>query len=213
MIFSRFLFLPVFLIFSSLGFTEKARFSEDKSVITEITLGDNDSQDITEIYISPSCLHCGKFLNDDLEEFLKTNEKARITIKLLPISAKDIFIMKIIQNKSKNKDQYLAIFKNYMLRISATINYITPTKFQINKFRGSKTNFEMIKFQVIASEFGFSDEKIIKAFPEMNQNFEKTLMKRYVKYAKDISKLLKSKELSLPLIVKNGEIFKNLNFD
>ena len=185
--------------------------AKDDSIITNIHLGKKDAKNKIKIYIAPSCLHCGKFLVEDVKEFLKENsENVEVIVKLLPASAKDIFIMKLIQNESKDENGYFAILKNYIMRVLATINYISPTESQKNMFKGSKTDPEMIKFQVEASEFGFSDEKIIKAFPNMDQDFEKTIMKRYAKSVKFISKILQSKELDLPLIIKNKKIYKTL---
>lgn len=214
----NFILFFVLLCFSNACFSESKSLNdgfmtlpEDESAISEIYLGNKTSKNKIKIYISPSCLHCGKFLVEDVDEFLKkNNEKVKIIVKLLPASAKDIFIMKLIQNESKDENGYFAILKNYIMRVLATINYITPSESQISMFKGSKTDPEMIKFQVEASEFGFSDEKIIKAFPDMDQLFEKTIMKRYAKSVKFISKILDSKELNLPLIVKEKKVCKTL---
>ncbi|MDR0942559.1 MAG: thioredoxin domain-containing protein, partial [Holosporales bacterium] len=142
---------------------------KDKPVITEVSLGNKQAKNKIYVYIAPSCLHCGKFVVEDVEEFIRKNgQDCCVVIKLIPTSAKDIFIMKLIQKEAKDQDDYFKIFRNYIKRTLATINYITPTKEQIALFKGSKEDEEMIKFQVVASEFGFSNEKIVAAIPDMN---------------------------------------------
>ena len=71
----------------------------------------------------------------------------------------------------------------------------------------------MIKFQVVASEFGFSDQKIVNAYPDpkMSQQFEHTIMQVYEKRINEITKLVKTKQLDLPLIVKNQKVYTSLN--
>ncbi len=71
----------------------------------------------------------------------------------------------------------------------------------------------MIKFQVVASEFGFSDQKIVNAYPDskMSQPFELTIVQTYEKRINEIRKLVKTKQLDLPLIVRNQEIYTSLH--
>ena len=202
----------VISIACSEGNRDKIAVFEDKSAVTEIHFGKQQSNEKIEIYISPSCLHCGKFIAEDLENFLK-NHDDEVVLKFLPTSAKDIFIMKIIQNETKDPKSYFEIYKNYIKRAIATINFVNPTKEQIDKYKGSKKDPEMIKFQVVASEFGFSDKKIIAAFPdpEMTAPFERSIMLAYSQNLKMIYKLVDTKELDLPLIAKSGKRFKTLN--
>ena len=192
--------------------SDKVAVFEDKSAVTEIQFGKKKSNSKIEIYISPSCLHCGKFVAEDLENFIQTHDD-EVVLKFLPTSAKDIFIMKIIQNETNDKKSYFEIYKKYIKRAIATINFVNPTKEQIDKFKGSKKDPEMIKFQVVASEFGFSDKKIIAAFPDPNMTapFERSIMLAYSKDLKVIYKIVDTKELDLPLIAKAGKRFKNLN--
>jgi hypothetical protein len=179
--------------------------------ITQLHLGNKKSKKVILVYISPTCLHCGKFLIEDIDEFMKRDKNdADIIIKFLPISAKDIFVMKLIQSEAKSENEYLLIFTNYMKRVLATINYSNPTQEQIKLFKGSKIDSEMIKFQVIASDFGFSNAKIVNSTPNMSAPFEKRLVEYYTSEAKSISKILKANELDLPLIIKSGELYKNL---
>lgn len=208
-------FVSLFLILSFAQAEDplsKPMVFEDKSVITEIHFGVPEAKDKIEIYISPSCLHCGKFVAEELEAFVKKHKKA-VILKFLPTSAKDIFIMKIIQNEQQDEKSYFEIYKNYIKRAIATINFVNPTKEQIEKYRGSNKDPEMIKFQVIASEFGFSDQKIIAAFPDQNmtESFERSVMLAYSKNIKAIHKIVDTKELDLPLIAKCGKRFKSLN--
>ncbi len=186
----------------------------NRNIITEINIGNKDSQNEIEIYISPSCLHCGQFIADDLEKFTRDcGDKAKIVLKFLPTSAKDIFIMKLLQNEAKDERAYFSIFKNYIKRAIATINFVKPTKKQLILYKGSVKDPEMIKFQVVASEFGFSDQKIVNAYPDskMSQPFELTIVQTYEKRINEIRKLVKTKQLDLPLIVRNQEIYTSLH--
>lgn len=90
--------------------SDKNMVFEDKAVITEIHFGKQKSKDTIEIYISPSCLHCGKFVAEDLEKFMKKHDDG-VVLKFLPTSAKDVFIMKIIQNEVKDEKSYFQIYK------------------------------------------------------------------------------------------------------
>lgn len=181
---------------------------------TEIKLGNKNSsdKDAIYIYIAPSCLHCGKFLAEDVEKFIKEdNRKHAITIKFLPTSAKDLFIMKLIQNEVKDEGGFYMIFKNYIKRVMATINQIKPTKEQISLYKGSKSDPEMIKFQVEASDFGFEDSKIISAIPDMDGDYEIEIMNNYKESVQYIAEVIGEKELKLPLIVKNGKNYSKLD--
>ena len=194
--------------------TEIKEAINNRNIITEINIGNKDAQNEIEIYISPSCLHCGQFIADDLEKFMRDcGDKAKIVLKFLPTSAKDIFIMKLLQNETKDERAYFSIFKNYIKRAIATINFVKPTKKQLILYRGSNQDPEMIKFQVVASEFGFSDQKIVNAYPDhkMTQPFERTIMQTYEKSINEITKLVKTKQLDLPLIVRNQKIYTSLH--
>ncbi len=185
----------------------------EKPVITEIHLGNPEAENKIEIYISPSCLHCGQFIVETLEEFMhQLDHKTEVLLKFLPTSAKDVFIMKLLQHEAKDEKSYYDIYKNYIKRAIATVNFVKPTKEQISLYKGSVKDPEMIKFQVVASEFGFSDKKIVDAFPDpkMQEPFEHTLMQTYSERVRIISKLTNTKQLDLPLIVKDGKISKSL---
>ncbi|MDR3046174.1 MAG: DsbA family protein, partial [Bacteroidales bacterium] len=174
---------------------------KDNLIITEFCLGNAQAKNKIYIYVSPSCLHCGKFIVEDVEEFVKKSSKdCYVVIKLIPTSAKDIFIMKLIQREAKNQNDYLTIFQNYIKRVIATINHITPTKEQVDLFKGSKNDEEMIKFQVVALEFGFSNEKIVAAIPDMNGQMESKIINDYQKTVRYIADILDTKELDLPFI-------------
>ena len=187
--------------------------TENKLVITEIHLGSPEAESEIEIYISPSCLHCGQFVVETLEKFInRLDHKTGVLLRFLPTSAKDVFMMKLLQHEAKDEKSYYDIYKNYIKRAIATVNFVKPTKRQISLYKGSAKDPEMIKFQVVASEFGFSDKKIVDALPDpkMQESFEHTLMKTYSEQVRVISKLTNTKQLDLPLIVKDGKISKSL---
>ena len=179
--------------------------------IVEIKFDGNDKSQSIDIYISPSCLHCGHFLATELDNIIKAGQ-INITIKLLPTTAKDFFIMKLIQNETTNPKTYYKIYLNFIKRTIATINFINPNRKQLAKYKGSTKDPDMIKYQIIASDFGFSEQKIVNAFPDpkMEGEFEKFVINNYAKNAKVISKIIGSNKLDLPLIVKDGKAYRKL---
>lgn len=195
---------------NSQNFDDLNNFETTKP-ITEIHLGRKSLENPIYIYVSPSCLHCAQFIVEDLEKFLENNKNNHVIIKFLPASAKDVFIIKLINNETKSEDLFFLIFKNYIKRILTTINKISPTEEQQDLFKGSKKDPEMIKFQVGAYEFGFSEEKIQKAYPKMQDKFEQSLAQDYSETVKELSNILQSKEINLPLIINKNKIYKNLN--
>lgn len=185
----------------------------DSSAITEIHFGNKKATKTVEVYISPSCLHCGQFIINELKDFVDEHgNDADIVVKFLPVSAKDIFIMKLIQNESSGDEKlYFAIYQNYIKRAIATINYIKVTDDQRKLFKGSRKDSEMIKFQVLASEFGFPSAKIVAAYPDQNMTepFERAILLAYSAAVKKVSALLNSKELDLPLVVSGNRVLKS----
>ena len=183
--------------------------------ILDLTLGNpkyNNDKDRIDIYVAPTCLHCGKFISEELQKFLNQNSnKCFVRIRLLPVSAKDLFVMKLIQSEARDMNGYYMIYTNYVKRAYATVNSIKPTEEQKNLYKGSTTDSEMIKFQVIASQFGFSDEKIVSAFPNMDEDYEIAVMNWYKSVVETVKKFCPDKDLKLPLIVKNGMKYDNIN--
>jgi hypothetical protein len=129
---------------------------------------------------------------------------------MLPTSAKDIFIMKLIQNQTHDADKYYELLKGYIERVIATINSVKPSSEQKKLYKGSATDEEMIKYQVIASEFGFTDKQIQDAYPNMSTPYELTVIQEYKKSVETISEILQTKELNLPLIVRSSKIYPNI---
>lgn len=182
--------------------------------ILDLTLGNeiynNDAQRI-DIYVAPSCLHCGSFLVKDLQDFLDKNSRnCFIRIRLLPVSAKDLFVMKIIQSEAKDANGYYMIYLNYVRRAIATVKNIKPTEEQQKLYKGSATDPEMIKYQAVASAFGFSDEKIVSAYPDMDAYYEKAVMDWYKNIVETLKPFCPNKNLDLPLIIQNGKSYKSI---
>lgn len=187
------------------------------NAITYFTFGEG-KEPFIEIYISPSCIHCAQFLSENLEEFVqKHNNECLIKVILLPVEAKDFFIMKLIQAESKNTCDYYRIFSNYMKRVVACIGNIkNPTEEQKQLYKGYNTNSNMIKYQLIAKDFGFSDEKIISAIPNMDEDYELAIVEYYKSTVQEIFEKLQldtknNVELDVPLIIYNGKMYKTIN--
>lgn len=183
--------------------------------ILDLTTGNpvyNNDRDRIDIYVAPTCLHCGSFITEELQRFLGINaQKCFIRIRLLPVSAKDLFIMKLIQSEARDMNGYYMIFINYVKRACATINSIKPTEAQKALYKGSTTDSEMIKFQAIASAFGFSDEKIVAAYPNMDADYEIAVIEWYKTVVEVVKQFSHSKELELPLIIQNGTKYSSIN--
>ena len=166
---------------------------------------------LIEIYITPSCTHCADFVLGKFTTFVTNNAtKCQVKLILLPVAAKDFFIMKIIQASVSNTTDYYRIFFNYIDRAVKSIKHVRPSKKQIEMYKGSNNDPEMIKFQVIAHEFQFTDEEIINAFPNMNDAYEQALVQHYDETSKRLNKLINSKDLNLPLIIHNGKVYDTL---
>ena len=185
------------------------------NAITYFTFG-TEGKPIIDVYISPSCLHCAQFLVEDLKKFLeKHGNECFIKVMLIPVLARDFFIMKIIQAEAKDSDNYKQIFSNYMKRTMATIDNIYPNEEQKALYKGSNTDPDMIKYQVIAKEFGFTDEKIVHAIPNMDEDYEQAVMEYYRNTLTTISDILKldknkQQEIEVPLIICNGKSYKTI---
>lgn len=186
------------------------------NAITYFVFG-TEGKPIINIYISPACLHCAQFLAEDLQKFLNEHKsKCLIKVILIPALARDFFVMKIIQAKAKDLNDYYGIFSRYMKRAIATIEGIHPTKEQKTLYMGSNTDPDMIRYQVIAKEFGFTDEEIIKAIPNMNEDYELAVMEYYKITLQEILNTLKldnskQQEIDVPLIICNGKTYKTIN--
>ena len=167
---------------------------------------------LIEVYITPSCLHCAQFLVEDLKKFLdKHKQECQVKLVLLPYKAKDFFIMKIIQASVTNETEYYRVFYNYITRALFTLDKIKPSKEQIEMYKGSNTDPEMIKFQVLAHDFQFTDEEIINATPNMNEFYERGLVQHYDEISTKLEKITNKKSLDLPLITCHGETYQTLN--
>jgi hypothetical protein len=187
---------------------DKSNDEKDEKITTEISFGQKNDSNSISVTVSPSCMHCAKFIADEFEEFVKkTKDKYGVKVRFLPTSLTDVFIMKLIQNKAKDENGFFLIFKNYAKRAYATVNRIKPTDKQRELFNGSRSDSEMLKFQVVASDFGFSDEEIVHAIPDMDAPYEVKLMKYYRQEAERIRALLSEKEVSFPIIFRGNTKF------
>ena len=192
-------------------------------VVKEVHLGYADDENPIRVYVLPSCRHCGNFLLEDVERFLKKSGAVhKVIVTFLPVKAKDHFVMKLIQNKvnkMKNKKdkaekeyEFYYIFLNYIDTISQNISFINPTKEQKERFKGSSEDPEMIKFQVGALINGmFTEDEVDEAFPNMDAEYEHELAAHCALSLEYIAAITKSDDLGLPLIVHNDKKHKDLD--
>lgn len=211
----------------------KEKDGKKESVYMEFEFGCTDDNNPIYIYVSPSCLHCAQFVLEDLDKFLqKYGAICRVIVRLVPTAAKDVFLIKLFSKKAKNKDEFCLIMTTYLKRVLAEIKSISPTKEQKKLYGGSKKDEDMLKFQVVAHNFGFLDEEIKEAIPyfdvfknngkyeiqdqdllNINNNnvdqekgwMEVQIMNTYAEFASNIIEVIHNKSLDLPLIVRNGK--------
>ncbi len=170
-----------------------------------------DTNPIT-IYVVPSCLHCGTFLAETLDSFLKQHGQLYgVKVKFIIASAKDLFILKLFYNKFKN-DKYKMYWKyiDYIKRAIATIKSTKATEEQLAVYKGSKKDSEFIKFEVIANNFGFSDEEIVAAYPKSKEFFESRIMAISGNHSNEINEIEHSTEIETPYITRNNQKITNL---
>ena len=194
----------------------------------ELVIGNQDKENksnIYQVFISPSCMHCLQFLTEDIENFTKNNDNC-VSIKFILNGTKDFFILKLMNNYAKTQQDYDKAFKN------AFINY---SKFVIAKFDNTKISEkikkllpnikdeEILKYATLAQDFKFSDEDI-KLATEFRYNnnekhkkntdeddiFERILISHYTENVELIESKSESKEIVLPIIIKNKKIVDRL---
>jgi hypothetical protein len=179
-------------------------------VITKIRLGNMDCKNPITVYVAPSCLHCGKFLLETLPKFLAENKHVGVSMVFLPTSAKDMFLMKLIQNEVKDENGYYIIFRYLIKTAMEELRQIKPTNDEKSLFKGSNSDPEMLQYQVLTSRLGFSDEKIVNAIPNMDDQYEVEVVEHYKKSAIEISDILDTKDIVLPLIMFDGKRHEDL---
>jgi hypothetical protein len=192
------------------GFLTLPKAKISKKIVTDLHFGNKSkTKNVIRIYISLSCLHCIKLLVDDIDEFThkKGSKKYHIVVKIIITSAKDLFVMKLIQNKTKDEEKFKKILISYLKRVYATLNKTIPTEEQKELFKGSKTDEDMIKYQITAKDFGFTDKEVINAIPDMTQKYEMFMSDKNNKNVQSLKELCKDKEVALPAIEKDGKLY------
>jgi hypothetical protein len=180
----------------------------------EFKFGYLKDEDPIIVYVVPSCLHCAKFLADDLNPFFdKFGQIHGVVVRFIISTPKDIFILKLLHNKYKNETDHRVMywtFIDYIKRAMARIDLVKPTKKQKEKFVGSKKDPDFIKFQVIASEFKFSDDEIVEAYPNASKKFEKEMLAIHDKYAEEIKKINGGSNIETPFKTRSGKKLEEL---
>jgi hypothetical protein len=179
--------------------------------IVKIRLGNRSCSEPIAVYIAPSCLHCGKFLLDVLIGFLGEHDGVGVDLIFLPTSAKDVFIMKLIHNTVKDECGYYVVFRMLIKEAMDVLQQIKPSAEQEELYKGSNNDPEMIQYQVLASRLGFSDEKIVRAIPDMNAEYENEVIEYYKVSAVNLANIVDTKEIVLPMIVFKGKCYKELS--
>jgi hypothetical protein len=164
------------------------------------------------IYTLPSCLHCLDFLTKDLPEFLEKNKNVNVVVRLIIRSAKDIFIIKLIQSKARSKTEFYLILLAYLRKVRDNMESTKPTAEDVEKYIGSATDELMIKYQLIAIKFGFGKDDVIKAYPDTEGVIEKAILAYYQIFVSEIAKCIpEGNKIDLPLIIQDNQKKDKLN--
>jgi hypothetical protein len=184
------------------------------AVHMEFKFGYLKDEDPIIVYVVPSCLHCAKFLIDELNPFFnKFGQIHGVVVRFIISTPKDIFILKLLHNKYKNEKDHRAMywtFIDYIKRVMARIDLVKPTNEQKEKFVGSKKDPDFIKFQTIASEFKFSDDEIVNAYPNASKKFEKEMLEIHEKYAKEIKEINGGSNIETPFKTRSSKKLQEL---
>lgn len=213
--------------------------NSDSNAVTEVSFGCVQDKLPIYLYISPSCFHCAEQLIKKNPKYLQMyGATHRLVVRFLPTSAKDLFIMKLIYNRAKaiaKRDtsripyEFYYVFVSYIKHMNQIIRSIKPTEEQISMFKGSNTDPDMIKFQIgatmpsteklckdpdedhaIPAFEPFTNDEVVAAMPNLDAKFEAKIMDFYRDSVEYISAVVKSKELTLPLITRNDKSYKTL---
>jgi hypothetical protein len=174
----------------------------------EIRLGCTKDESPIILYVVPSCLHCGKFLAEDVSEFLKQyGGSTAIIVRFIVSEAKDIFILKLFYNKflkDVTEDRFLKDRKYNMFW-----EYVGYMKKAIANLPKGMEEPDIKYFKKMAIEFQFSEEDVNQAEPQKEQDFEKTTVAKSSEFAEHIAEISGTKEIGTPYIVKNDKEIKN----
>ncbi|MDR0630547.1 MAG: hypothetical protein LBF70_00730 [Holosporales bacterium] len=158
----------------------------------EIDFGDLNNNDEYKVYISPSCYHCAKFILGKFLTFVEKNKaKFRIKLILLPITAKDIYIINLILKRATNKTEFFKLLKVFMREL------LKIKKLNIGKLKK------------LAKQLKYKDEDIKQALPNMNRRKEKKLIEYYSVHWKILSQNYPGKEIDLPINTLNERVILN----
>jgi hypothetical protein len=230
--------------------TPVAAANGSPSVFMEFQLGAASEDPATTIiiYISPSCLHCGKFITEDLSRFLeKFGQEYTIFIRFLLTDKQDVFILNLLHSRARDAAEFYLL---YCLFIGNMIKFFDGTSitdedravFAKCTDDGAHVDEALIKYQKQARDKGFeqpddkeklmsdgplqprlfrigdgpsqpmhfSIEEIHNSYPDPDRPREQAYMMTYVEYSEEVTKISRTKELSIPFMVQNGTQIKML---
>jgi hypothetical protein len=196
--------------------------------IMEYQLGNPRAEREICVYIAPSCVHCGGFINKELSEFLKKNgDTYSVKLRFLLTSKQDLFILKLIQNRTNNIDEHRKMYFSYIKYLSEHFDEIKISKKDEETFAectddGEHLDNGLAKYQKAArdgfesvydkSRTTFRLEEIKAAFPDPDGNFEQESIAIYSRWSEEIKNFVKTKnnEIILPLMILNGSLIGKL---
>jgi hypothetical protein len=154
---------------------------------------------------------------NDLLAFVQKHGNCRVALRFLVTSAKDIFLLKLIWNKTKDAGEYFRIYQNLMKRMIATIDHVTPQEEQALKEQLSEEQWEalrksdILRHAVVSVAFGFTSGEMAEAIPVMDGKYEREIIVAYKMYLSAITKNADKKEVDLPMVMAGEEHYKNLS--
>ncbi|MDR2074828.1 MAG: hypothetical protein LBP31_01245 [Holosporales bacterium] len=191
-----------------------ADFHNKKSVnfadCLEFKFGCETDNNPVIIYVVPTCLHCGMFLAEDLNKFLKTYGQLHgVVVRFIIPTKKDLFVLKLFYNKflnynwenkeekyKENKYKMYWQYVDYVKKIIATAkNRQDPSIEDLKK---------------IALKFGFSEQDLEKAEPNQKGTYENQIIAKSADYTQQIAEISESDEVKTPCIIKGEEELEDL---
>ncbi|MDR2458575.1 MAG: hypothetical protein LBD43_00555 [Holosporales bacterium] len=144
-------------------------------------------------------------------------KNCRIVIRFLISRPGDIFILKLIWNKTHDVGRYFLIYQNLMKRMMATIKHVTPRDEETlkQKLNGKQwtilSNGNMTKLAVVASEFGFTPDEIEEAIPKTDGLVERQMLDARMIYLSNIAENTDTKEIDVPVVVYDKKCYPDLS--
>jgi hypothetical protein len=191
-----------------------ANFPDKKSInladCLEFKFGYETDNNPIIVYIVPTCLHCGMFLAEDLDKFLKTYGQLHgVIVRFIIPTKKDLFILKLFYNKFLNYNWKSREGKYKENKYKMYWQYVDYVK-KIIATAKNRQDPDIKDLKKIALEFGFSEQDLKDAEPNPEGKYEKQIIAKSADYTQQIAEISESEEIKTPCIIKGEEELEDL---